>query len=85
MMDEYNPYAVSYDDTDPQTQIRTDLWNTMSAPDLVNQRDLLMTRMEKASRMFSHNTSPSVLNLYSAMQKALQDINNLIDNRSTQK
>lgn len=84
-MTDYNPYAASYDDTDPQYQIRTDLWNTMTAPDLVNQRDILMTRMEKASRMFNHNTSPSILNMYSAMQQALKDINDLIDNRSSQK
>ena len=78
-------YTPKYEDTDPQVQIRTDLWNTMGTPELSHQRDLLMTRMEQASRLFSHNTSPSVINMYTAMQQALKDINNLIDTKSTQK
>ena len=81
-MENDNPYAVSYDDASPDKQIRTDLWPTMGMTELVIQRDLLLTRMEKASRMFSHNTSPSVINIYSAMQVALRDINGLIDHQT---
>jgi len=82
---ENDAYTPKYEDTDPQVQIRTDLWNTMGPLELSHQRDLLMTRMEQASRLFSHNTSPSVINMYMAMQQALKDINNLTDTKSTQK
>lgn len=81
-MENDNPYAVSYDDTSPDKQIRTDLWPTMGMPELVVQRDLLLTRMEKASRMFGQHTSPSAINIYSAMQVALRDINGLIDHQT---
>lgn len=78
-------YAPKYEDNDPQVQIRTDLWNTMDMHELSHQRDLLMARMDQASRMFSHNTSPSGISMYTAMQRALKDINNLIDTKLTQK
>ena len=78
-------YSQSYDDNDPQIQVRTDLWHTMNMSDLVHQRDLLMSHMEKASRMIGFNASPAVLGIYSAMQMALQDINHLIDATSDRK
>lgn len=82
---ENDAHTSKYEDTDPHVQIRTDLWNTMGTPELSHQRDLLMSRMEQASRMFDHNTSPSLITMYTAMQQALKDINNLIDTKSTQK
>lgn len=80
-----NPYAVSYNDTDPQVQVRTDLWPTMGMPELVSQRDILMTRMERVSRMMGAGAAPAVFDIYSAMQIALRDINQLIDTRTSQK
>ena len=82
---ENDAYTPKYEDTDPQVQIRTDLWNTMGTSELSHQRDLLMSRMEQASRMFDHNASPSLITMYTAMQQALKDINNMIDTKSTQK
>lgn len=81
-MENENPYASAYDDTSPDKQVRTDLWGTMALPDLVTQRDLLVNRMEKTSRMFSSMMSPSVISMYSAMQMALNDINGLIDKQA---
>lgn len=81
-MENENPYALTYDEMAPDKQVRTDLWGAMAMPDLVLQRDLLISRMEKTSRMFSNTMSPSIVSMYSAMQMALNDINGLIDKQA---
>lgn len=77
-----DPYALSYHDSDPETQIRTDLWSTMSNQQLVVQRDLLMDRMAAVQRMVSISATPAVLGIYDAMQLGLNDINQLIERKS---
>lgn len=76
-------HRTSYDDKDPEIQVRTDLWGQMSAPQLVTQRELLMDRLDSLHKMMSINASPSVLSMYNAMQMGLSDINQLIEHRST--
>ena len=74
-----------YEDTDPTIQVRTDLWSTMTAPELIHQRELLMSRMDALFRMAGPAGSPSLMAMHNAMQMGLADINQLIDNRSNTK
>lgn len=74
-----------YEDTDPNIQVRTDLWGEMAAPQLVHQRELLMTRMDALHKMAGPAGSPSLMAMYNAMQMGLADINQLIDKRSDTK
>ena len=82
---ENDPHSVSYDDKDPEIQIRTDLWGTMQLPQLISQRELLMDRLSSLLKIVGPSVSPTVLNMYNAMQMGLSDINYLIDNRSNTK
>jgi hypothetical protein len=65
----------------PETEIRTDLWNTMNVQELSNQRDLIITKLTLVGSMISGNATPSILGLYKVFQQALEDINRLIDTR----
>jgi hypothetical protein len=80
-----NSVQPTYDENDPQVQVRTDLWHTMQLPDLVHQRELLMERMNKLSLMLGANTNPTILGMFSAMHLGLNDINTLIDSKSNKK
>lgn len=80
-----DPHSVRYDDLNPETQVRTDLWGTMQLPQLINQRELLMGRLSTLQKIIGPAVSPTVLNMYNAMQMGLSDINGLIDNRSNTK
>lgn len=80
-----DPHKVKYDDTDPEIQVRTDLWGTMQLPQLITQRELLMDRLASLLKIVGPAVSPTVLNMYNAMQMGLSDINQLIDNRSNTK
>ena len=80
-----DPHSVRYDDLNPETHVRTDLWGTMQLPQLINQRELLMGRLSTLQKIIGPAVSPTVLNMYNAMQMGLSDINGLIDNRSNTK
>lgn len=67
---------------DPQHTIRSDLWSTMDISQLTQQQDLVITKISTMHRMLGPSASPTMYNLYAALQVALQDLNQLIDNRS---
>ncbi len=62
-----------------EDEIRTDLWLSMDINELNNQRDLILTKISLLSQLTSTQT---VINIHSALQHALQDINQLIDYRT---
>ena len=69
----------------PDTQVRSDLWNTMSIGELTKQQELLVTKISHVSRMIDHNVSPTILSLYQALQYGLADINKLIESKTSEK
>lgn len=66
----------------PETMIRTDLWNTMSAGELARQQDLLITKMSTLQLMIGANVSPTILSMQQALQYGLDDVRRLIENKS---
>ena len=65
-----------------ETDIRSDLWLTMSVAQLNNQRELILDKITTTLALGSH---PTALSIHAALQMALTDINNLIDSRMTKK
>lgn len=72
-------------DTDPNLHLRSDLWPTMSVSQLARQQELAIDKVAKLHTMMGASASPSLINIYGALQQALRDLNALIDNRATQK
>jgi hypothetical protein len=72
-------------ETDPQLTLRSDLWPTMSVSQLSRQQELAIDKISKLHSMMGAAASPSLINIYGALQQALKDLNGLIDNRSTHK
>lgn len=73
------------DPNGPETQIRTDLWSTMSLDMLHAQHALIVTKLTLIGSMMGPSANPSILGMYSALQTALTDIELLIDYRTTYK
>lgn len=73
---EYTP------ETDPALNIRSDLWPSMSLGQLARQQDLVITKISMMHQMMGINASQSLINLYSALQVALNDLTDLINSRS---
>lgn len=82
-MENENPHTLKYEDTDPEIQIRSDLWSTMSTTDLLHQRELVVTKLFTLGKMLSWSASPSVTNMYLTIQNALEQINSIIDSKTT--
>jgi hypothetical protein len=72
-------------ETDPQHNLRADLWPTMSVSQLARQQELAIDKISKLHTMMGAQASQSLINIYGALQQALKDLNALIDNRSAQK
>lgn len=79
-----DPHSVSYDDTDPERTIRTDLWPSMTVQQLSRQQELVIDKMSTLSKIMGGAT-PTIHHMYSALEVALQDISNLVEHRSAKK
>ncbi len=62
------------------TEIRTDLWLTMDVNRLQGQRELILGKL---SILTQSAQSPTILQIYNALQQALLSINDLIDQNIT--
>jgi len=66
----------------PETMIRTDLWDTMSLGELTKQQDLLIQKISAVQSLMGAQASPSIMAMYSALQKGFDDLTKLIEERS---
>jgi hypothetical protein len=64
------------EETNELTDIRTDLWGTMDVNRLQGQRELILTKL---SILTQSAQTPTILQIYNALQQALLTINDLID------
>jgi hypothetical protein len=72
-------------ENDPSVQVRTDLWNTMNSSQLNRQRELLLDKLSKIQSIMIGTATPSILNIYNAIQLGLDDITTLIDRKQNQR
>jgi hypothetical protein len=63
------------------TEIRRDLWQTMTLDQLVKQQELLLARMQKLSMM----RSASVATIGGILQQGYQEISQMILEKTQQK
>lgn len=77
--------TVELDPNGPESEIRTDLWNTLPLHLLQVQRELLISRLYKLQTMLGANASPTTIGFYRAMEGALTDLSELIDHRASTK
>lgn len=71
---------------EPQTNVRTDLWPTMSLTELANQQDLLLTKLALMSSMINGAmATESIRTIYRALHTALDDLNFLLDRAANNK
>ena len=71
------------DGMNPATDLRSDLWLGMTAAQLANQHDLVLTKLSGLSSIVGPSASPSLLHIYGALQFALADLTSLMDTRAT--
>jgi hypothetical protein len=71
-------------ENDPSIQVRTDLWSTMNTGQLNRQRELMLDHLSKLQSIMGGNANPSILNMYSALQLGLKDLNKIIDDKYAQ-
>jgi hypothetical protein len=72
-------------ENDPSLQVRTDMWSTMSTSQLTRQRELMLDKLSKLQSMMGGVANPTILNMYSALQMGMQDLNNIIDHKMSQR
>lgn len=70
-------------ETDPNTNLRSDLWPTMTLSQLSRQQELVIDKINKMLILIGASATPALQNIHGALQVALRDLNALIDNRST--
>lgn len=72
------------DENDPSVQVRSDLWSKMTLSQLNKQRELLLDKSIKIQSIMGAQANPSLLAMYSAVQRGMDDINQLIDYKTEQ-
>jgi len=65
----------------PTTEIRTDLWPTMTSNQLKNQQDLLLNKIELVATMMGPLSPPHIQQLYRSLQLAYSELTNLINTK----
>lgn len=70
--------------TDPEKELRSDLWPTMTLAELQHQQDLAITKLANFAKIIGPTSPPSYLMVYNALQAALDQLNALVDIRSQQ-
>lgn len=69
---------------DAGIELRSDLWLQMPVSDLCKQRDLVIDKINLVVDMAAiSGQSPTIMMMHGSLQHALNDLNRLIDNRST--
>jgi hypothetical protein len=76
MTQQYTP------ENDPALNIRSDLWLTMGVSQLTRQQELVIDKISKMHTMMGIRASQSLIDIYSALQVALKDLNALIEKRT---
>lgn len=62
-----------------QTEIRTDLWHTMTVGDLLEQQTMLIDRMNAVMDLQARMNTPSIQHMRAYLEQALTAINLLIN------
>lgn len=70
--------------TDPNDEIRTDLWNEMTLTQLHRQQELMIDRLNLlfGLRSSMNSNSPTVLNMYHTTFAAYEQLNALVEHKS---
>jgi hypothetical protein len=80
IMEKWGSMAIIEDTK--ETMLRSDLWNTMSMSDLIQQQDLMIAKISALQQMVGINSSPSLATMYHALEMGFKDLNKLIDSKS---
>lgn len=70
---------------DPNVDLRSDLWPTMTVTQLAKQHDICITKLGKLTELMGPVANPSLIQMYRVLQIALADLSALVDNRSANK
>lgn len=68
----------------PETMLRADLWHTMTVSELAKQQDLMTQKITAIMNLMGPQTSPSVLAMYSALQRGSNELNKWIETKNAQ-
>lgn len=67
----------------PDTDVRADLWGTMSLSQLHRQQDLLLERLNRLYALAATG-APTAIGLQKVLQLAMSDLTRLIESKSVQ-
>jgi hypothetical protein len=81
-MNEQRPIDPAWD---PDTELRADLWPTMTLTQLSRQQEMVIDRMNQMHSIMGSIANPSMSNIYGALSQAIRDLTGLIENRAQQK
>lgn len=74
------------EDTNPETAIRSDLWQTMNLEGLLNQQNLVINRLHAASGLLTGmHANENMRGAYFALQHAADQLADLINQAATKK
>jgi hypothetical protein len=70
--------------TDPNDEIRTDLWNTMTMTQLYRQQELMIERLNQLHTMSNslNSNSLAILQIYNATRSAFDQLNALVEHKT---
>lgn len=68
--------------TEPEDEIRTDLWNYMSLSELGRQQDMLIDRLTQVQVMMGTGHTQTLMDMYLAMQHIMKSLSVLIESKS---
>lgn len=66
-------------DTDPQFNLRSDLWHTMDVSQLTRQQELAVDKATKIQSIMGAGSSPSLITIHKTLQQVITDLSKLID------
>lgn len=67
-------------ENDPQHNLRSDLWPYMDVPQLIRQQEIVTDKLLMVYNLIGNKATPSLQTIYGALQTALNDLSNLINN-----
>lgn len=70
--------------TDPNVDIRSDMWPNMNITQLTRQQEIVIDRINKLTTIMSSGYSQSFSTIYGALQQANKDLASLIDRKTQQ-
>lgn len=72
-------------DYDPKVSLRSDLWPTMNMMQLSQQQELVVDKLNKLNSLVALGYSESMRTMQFALERAMQDLTQLINYRSQDK